>query len=791
MCLTLFFRCIFHNAGSYDDEDDVGFGAAAAAQVTDDEEDSYSQRSSRRGDDDEDDHDEGEGADGSNVDDANPQSAASVAATTSSSAYLSTDPTTVCLVVPNSQLTRPGDWRYDSTPLRSHDWSSGCQRMRIFDGRVDGGGSRMAHDRLHLHSSGGTSSSGSWTDLAPSRGTAAVIGVLNVRDCRSTDDLRRAEEELEHWTRLYAAGNTSAGSVNTGGDGDADASSCGIVRRLFVFDSFDEQSQHVDLTTTTLGSNLVAFPPSDANHSHMMDLHLNVVVNDLAVAIFRNLESRIRSLVAPRKAGFFSGFGGGNRAEEPSGPASGLGLSAISNIIGGEMASTGSENEDRASDDVASSGGSGGGRLSGLQKLAGGIASNIAAPKTVPSTSVQSASGKAGSPGNAYLTTPMDAYIDPSKLSSKELDALAKRDAARREKLAADLSLLAGSPIDAYERYTHAAEMTKSNHDPLWYAASLEGCAASFVAMADAGGHGVDEYLENNFQLPEDVMALALAVQAGSADGSGRNKGTVDKTKTTLPLAVFALTDEALSILSRHEKLGGLYAELLLRLAWYAAEVEEGHLRCRWGEGDECYGGDGGEQAGGTGPSIKRWQSTSVARLDLNSILVGSRGALLGEESLERSQKFVGLLHRAVSAGALDPRTRADVAATAARMCLIGVKVCLFFSCAPLSRVIQWQSSFPIRTSLASYQTIPQLTICYLRRLLSGVPILARHVPFTIVFVSHEKQRTSQLSLRRQWPQPPDIIKAIIPIPTTEQLIFGSLLAIFTPVMSMASMEMA
>lgn len=242
--------------GSYDDEDDVGFGAAAAAQVTGDEEDGYSQRSSRHGDDEEEDELE-EG-------DANPQSAASVAATTSSSAYLSTDPTTVCLVVPNSQLTRPGDWRYDSTPLRSHDWSSGCQRMRIFDGRVDGGGSRMAHDRLHSHISGGTSSSGdttsSWTDLAPSRGTAAVIGVLNVRDCRSTDDLRRAEEELERWTRLYAASNTSAGSVSTGGGGDDNASSCGIVRRLFVFDSFDEHSQHVDLTTTTLGSNLVAFP---------------------------------------------------------------------------------------------------------------------------------------------------------------------------------------------------------------------------------------------------------------------------------------------------------------------------------------------------------------------------------------------------------------------------------------------------------------------------------------------------------------------------------------------------
>ena len=87
------------------------------------------------------------------------------------------------------------------------------------------------------------------------------------------------------------------------------------------------------------------------------------------------------------------------------------------------------------------------------------------------------------------------------------MEALKRRDLGRREKRSADLSLLAGSPIDAYER---AAELTRHSHDPLWYASALEGCACAFVVMADAGGHGVDEYLENNFQLPEEIMALAL-----------------------------------------------------------------------------------------------------------------------------------------------------------------------------------------------------------------------------------------------------------------------------------------
>ena len=67
---------------------------------------------------------------------------------------------------------------------------------------------------------------------------------------------------------------------------------------------------------------------------------------------------------------------------------------------------------------------------------------------------------------------------------------------------------------------------------------------------------------------------------------------TVDRTKTTLPQAVTALVEEAMSVLCRHERLAPLHAGLLMKLAEYVQEEEEGHLRCRWGEGDYCYGGD-------------------------------------------------------------------------------------------------------------------------------------------------------------------------------------------------------
>jgi hypothetical protein len=69
------------------------------------------------------------------------------------------------LVVPHSNLTRPGGWKYDNTPLKNFHWGHGCQRMAFFDGRPYN--SRMAHDRLINHES-----TRNWIDLCPNRRTA-------------------------------------------------------------------------------------------------------------------------------------------------------------------------------------------------------------------------------------------------------------------------------------------------------------------------------------------------------------------------------------------------------------------------------------------------------------------------------------------------------------------------------------------------------------------------------------------------------------------------------------------
>ena len=67
---------------------------------------------------------------------------------------------------------------------------------------------------------------------------------------------------------------------------------------------------------------------------------------------------------------------------------------------------------------------------------------------------------------------------------------------------------------------------------------------------------------------------------------------TVNRTKTTLPQAFMAFADETMSVLCLHEALTPLHSRLLMKLVEYVREDEEGHLRCRWGEGEYYYGGD-------------------------------------------------------------------------------------------------------------------------------------------------------------------------------------------------------
>ncbi len=538
------------------------------------------------------------------------------------------------LVVPHSNLTRPGDWKYDQTPLKNFHWSHGCQRMAFFDGRPYN--SRMAHDRLINHEL-----TRNWIDLCPHRRTAAVIGVLNVRDCPDEATLKRAEEEWQHWAERYS---TPPYEVTAHGrDFERDF----VVQRLFVFDSFHDSSK-VDVATSLQGASLVAFPPTDEEHLNMMDLHMNVVINDLAVAVFRELESRIRdSDEITKGSDALSGLA--NRARFFQRPSKSEGSE--------EEAPQGSVN--LSISNLAAV-------VSPDSKLAARDAKKAVTPITRASVqaklqSVVTRSNVKGSSTQAQLLTPLDDVWDYTELNPKDAHEMMRREVGRREKFAADLSLLAGSPLDAYERYMKAAELCRSTcPDPLWYASALEGCAAAHIAMAEAGGFNVDEYLESSFQLPEAIMACAV-VPAGEK-----------ASKQDMSSVVCALCEDALNVLSRHSRLACFRAEILLKLAWYGAEIEDTHVRCQWGLGEGCYGGDPNSDK-------RRWEMASSTQLNFLDLKNKNGEDVIARNTLSRAKKFSSYMHQAVAAGALDPVTRADVALRCASMCLRGLRVSLLF----------------------------------------------------------------------------------------------------------------
>ena len=542
----------------------------------------------------------------------------------------------ILMVVPNANLTRPGDWKYEETPLKNFHWGHGCQRLAVFDGRPYN--SRMAHDRLINHDM-----TREWIDICPSRRTAALIGVLNMRDVPDEATLKKAEQEWRQWAERYS---TPPYEVTAHG---RDFGRDEVVQRLFVFDSFDESCQ-VDiskLTSAVGNSSLVAFPPADGENSQVMDLHTNEVINGLSVSIFRALEDRIRESDAVTSG-----------AEDGQPIAS---SAARARFFQGPSSSKKSESEDgegpKGSSDLS------------INNIVNMVSSDntLAMPKAPAQSKRPSVVDKLttisskGTSTEAQLLTPLDDVWDYSELSPKDAQEMMRREVGRREKVAGDLSLMAGSPLDAYERYTKAAELCKSSTpDPLWYACALEGCAAAHIAMAEAGGFNVDQYLEDSFQLPDDFMACAVTTVADT-----KSKSLV---KQTLPGVVSTLCHEALNIYSRHPKLASFKTELLLKLAWYTAEVEDAHMRCRWGLGDGCYGGDPSD-------GQRRWEMSTSTQLNFLELKNKKGEDVVAQNSFKRLQNFTDYMHRAVSTDGLTAPSCADAALRCAALSLAGMRV--------------------------------------------------------------------------------------------------------------------
>ena len=458
------------------------------------------------------------------------------------------------LVVPNSSLTRPGDWRYNETPLKAFHWQHGCQRLLVHDGRPEY--SRYARESLN--------DAKDWMDLLPHRRTAAVVGVLNMHDCHSLADLHRAEEALHQWAVRYSSPpyyekTSAAAAVDSKSSNKSSIISSKSkpqvrferdypIQRLFVYDSFDEESQRrVDLNQSRMS--ILAFPPADEAHTQMMDLHMNIVISDLTVAIFQSLEDKIRDSaeVTAKESTALQQQQQHSQHQQSQQPQAQLSVQAASNAarratsvtaatavvarstISRYMSSGSADNDEQPSS----------ARTLGIGQLAGLVSPDSKLAKessmdtsgrtpTLPATtsnaqslSISSSGGSAtrgegaeasapsstnASPARVshyiklpklpFLLTPLDPSSDILRdLPAKDAEAVRRRDVGRREKFLGDLCLLAGSPLDAYERYLKAAEICSKGVggglivDPLWHASALEGCAAAHIAMAEAGGY--------------------------------------------------------------------------------------------------------------------------------------------------------------------------------------------------------------------------------------------------------------------------------------------------------------
>ncbi|GMH94556.1 hypothetical protein TL16_g12939 [Triparma laevis f. inornata] len=286
------------------------------------------------------------------------------------------------------------------------------------------------------------------------------------------------------------------------------------------------------------------------------------------------------------------------------------------------------------------------------------------------------------------LMTPIDeTEVTGKTKNQKDSEMRRKKQVARREKLSADLCLLAGSPLDAYQRYLKSIELCKACLDPIWLAGSLEGCAASLNTMADMGGAGVDEFLNATFggdlnpycssSLTNAELKSLLLVPSAEELQPRQDSPPVK----TLPQTIFSLTVEALSIFSRNIKVSSLYSELAIKLARYCATLEDSHLFGRWGEGENCYSGD-------TVTGFRRLERSQTVMSSASSVTSfdskdSESGTASGKEPplppivVSRCARISEWLHRATGADGLSPESRARICASAAKICLVGVRFSL------------------------------------------------------------------------------------------------------------------
>jgi hypothetical protein len=522
-----------------------------------------------------------------------PYCASSVGSSGSSATtHTGTDTGITLLNVPNNSLTRPSDWKYDTTPFHSFHWSYGCQRILFHDGRpaidsvVHHPQQQHQHQQQLYYHYTASPSYRNYIDLYPYRRTAAIIGVLNIQDCipsnTDTNDtnnsikgeedrttmikqmIQRACEELQQWSYRYSTptygastyGHTTSSSSSSSStlptsttttlDHDRDIP----ITRLFVYDSFNIDTPIIDLlqqqTILLKDSNsIIAFPPTTKEHEPAMILHYNLVLSDLMVSIFRNLEQKVlysnhlittmssdtnASLsssdnnnssttasttgLARRSLARFVTSSSAEIVESSSSTTAAtskvtLGINQLINYVDPESSlvkkaslstsSVTSTTDSTTTASVSSALPTGPSTTTSLNSTT--ALSSSSATSSVKSTTISKLLQLLTPMDDELMTSILESSNTSSMMSYKEIELFKKREIGRREKYIGDICLLAGTPLDAYEHYIKAMELLSykgntsgTGHpnilDPLWYTATLEACAVAHIVMAEIGGYG-------------------------------------------------------------------------------------------------------------------------------------------------------------------------------------------------------------------------------------------------------------------------------------------------------------
>ncbi len=295
--------------------------------------------------------------------------------------------------LPMANLSKPGSWKKEKSPFKHFSWFDGSLLLQYLD-RAPGLAVRPSE----------------WQDFQAFRRTWAVIGVVHLPSC-APGAVRGIEAEFQERLKGFPHA---------------------VARKVFCFGhSFGENAVGADSLETAYGNKeeLVIFPPEgdhvDSGMS-MVELHMGVMLNDVAVMVLSHLEEEVAKTRASKGGGGTGAAGGG-------------------------------------------SGGGGGGGSGG-----GG------------STSSGKALAKRGGQWLAGLRSPFDdeasASGDAAKKGSGSTGVGANQ--GRMSKWVGDLCLLAGTPQDALEAYAAAIGECKTAADPLWQAGSLEGWVAALDVVA-------------------------------------------------------------------------------------------------------------------------------------------------------------------------------------------------------------------------------------------------------------------------------------------------------------------